>query len=1215
MSIKSESKSSVKNCHLSEKNSIESNLPDLNSVYASMPGISAVLDTAFRVVSATSEYFSATQTTENILGKEIYLIPPPFPENNIDEYQSSLKISVNKAAATRKPETMSIREHVVTTTDDHEGKIDKRYISYSFCPILDAKGELSHILYRAEDVTQFVRVGKDAILRTHEHSYSCTDDGAPINGYYAPLIILFSKNNKIDSAIYSALEGKYKVYQTSNCDYKIIQSQNMAPALLIICSDCAFEIIALLNSVRSSDESATIPAIVIADKSTDLPASIISDRSTQILYKPISSKIIRTQIDQVISKAQRIQIEQSRLAALVSSSEDAIIGAKLDGTITDWNKGAERIFGYTQNEIIGKSVQLLVPPEIYTDKNKIMNKIAQGDRIQQFETIRMRKDGTRINVSTSISPIRDTQGQITGASAITRDITQRKLTEKKMKSQAFLLEEMGQLAKVGGWEFDPKTGKGAWTSEVARIHDLDPSIEATAELGLSFFHGENREKIEIALHEAITNGTPYDLELELISAAGHKKWIRTICKPKIEDGTVTSIRGAFQDITDLKQAELEAKSSEKKLHDILEAVSDSLIVVNDDGQIVMVNSATLDMFGYPKAELLGMNIDIFVPEPYKNGHAGKCKSYFQCPDLHAPLWNKNINIRSKSGTEIPVDIALALTSIDSLPHAVASIRDISKRKKAEEALKASETKFRIITENLKELIYRADRNTFEVNYVNKAAKDIYGYTPEEWLEIPHLWEKTIHPDDKDMVLDFFVRAHQEVKDATIEYRVLDRNGKVHWVLDNMTWEKDETGNPVARLGAMTDITDQKQAMIYLTEQEKYLREILRGIKAAILIIDFKNKIVEEVNDEFIRISGKDKEQIIGASCAETLQCEAKCPKCDADGEVIQHLIFKNRSSIINTEGRRIPLEESFIPVTIRGQQRIVAVLFDITEQESLEHQLANAQKLESIGQLAAGLAHEINTPVQYVSGNLAYLRDSFATVMELLSLCEDSFGRMKSDEGQSMLAEWEQAKKDGELDFLKVDVPEAFKDTLFGVEQVSSIVKAMRKFSHPGSEKMQTINLKDSIENIITVSRNEWKYSSEIVTEFDPDLPVISCMPGSFNQAILNVLVNAAHANADATATNKKGSITITTVKKGDIAEITISDTGNGIPEKIQHRIFDPFFTTKEVGKGTGQGLGIVHSVMKKHGGSINFKTSPGQGTSFILRFPIDQEDKSGSDE
>ncbi|WP_320008996.1 PAS domain S-box protein [Maridesulfovibrio sp.] len=1186
------------------------------NICTAISGIFAVLDKKHNIIYASEDFYKATGTTSDIIGQTIFLIQPPFCEDDTEGFSSSLRLSLNKIAEELIPNRMPLREHIAVVQNGVQETSSTRYISYSNYPVMDEKRDLSCIVFKTEDVTDFVMSGINITFDKPQKSGATHPAPTPQtvypdhveDGNYLPRVLLLSTNVLTERTVNAALKEGYKLLHTSRCESALHYVHNTNPTAIIIDLCCPDKINALIDSLRAEKKFANIPVLVTENKTINISELFTKDPMTELLGTPLSQKRVRAHVDRMIAKNQRIQIEQSRLAALVASSEDAIIGAKLDGTITDWNTGAERIFGYTPKEIIGKSVQILVPPDIYADKTKIMNLIAQGEHIKQLETIRLSKDGRRIDVSTSISPIRNHQGTIIGASAITRDITRRKKTEQEMKSQAFLLEEIGQLAKVGGWEFDPQTGRGSWTDETARIYDIDPDITATAELGLSFFYGEHRENIEAALEKAVENGTPYDLELEMTTAKGHKKWIRAICKPRVEDGKVISIRGAFQDITDIKSAELRVRNSEKKLYDILEAISDALVVVNEDGNIVMVNSATIKMFGYSREELLGENINFFVPEPYKKEHTIKCKSYFKSPDFHAPLWNKNISIQTRSGIGVPVDIALSLTSIDGSPHAIASIRDISRRKKAEENLKASETKFRVITENLKELIYRADYKTLKINYVNKAVKDIYGYTPAEWLAKPNVWEENLHPDDKELVLKYINKAVREFNDVKLEYRILDRNGNIHWVHDSMTWEKDESGNPVAILGAMADITEKKLVLIYLEEKEKFLRDILHGIKAAILIIDFTKGIVVDANDEFLRITGKNKEQVIGQSCAKVLQCNNHCPQCSAGGGIVCDLVFKERSRIKKSDGSQIPLEQSFIPVTIHGEKRIVAVLFDVTEQVAIERQLAYAQKLESIGQLAAGLAHEINTPVQYIAGNIDYLKESFTKMMRLIYFCDESFKQYNNDTGNSILKAWDKAKSENDLDFLNEDIPEAFKETLFGVDQVSSIVKAMRNFSHPGSETKQSIELEETIKNIITVSRNEWKYSSDIITDFDPDLPTISCMPGSFNQAVLNILVNAAHANAEAAGTGPKKNITIKTRKKGNVAEISISDSGKGIPLEIQHRIFDPFFTTKEVGKGTGQGLGIVHSVMQKHEGSVSFNSVSGEGTTFFLRFPIDSE-------
>jgi signal transduction histidine kinase len=190
---------------------------------------------------------------------------------------------------------------------------------------------------------------------------------------------------------------------------------------------------------------------------------------------------------------------------------------------------------------------------------------------------------------------------------------------------------------------------------------------------------------------------------------------------------------------------------------------------------------------------------------------------------------------------------------------------------------------------------------------------------------------------------------------------------------------------------------------------------------------------------------------------------------------------------------------------------------------------------------------------------------------------------------------------------LKEEIPKALSQALSGVQRVARIVQAMKDFSHPGTESKTPIDLNRAIESTLTVCRNEWKYVAELETDLDASLPAVSCLPGEFNQVILNIVVNAAHAIADQAKDGEKGVIRVTTRRVNDRVEIRISDTGTGIPESARGRVFDPFFTTKEVGKGTGQGLAIARSVVvDKHQGEIFFETEMGKGTTFIIRLPIE---------
>jgi len=304
----------------------------------------------------------------------------------------------------------------------------------------------------------------------------------------------------------------------------------------------------------------------------------------------------------------------------------------------------------------------------------------------------------------------------------------------------------------------------------------------------------------------------------------------------------------------------------------------------------------------------------------------------------------------------------------------------------------------------------------------------------------------------------------------------------------------------------------------------------------------------------------------------------------------------------------------------QGQLRgFTKMTHDLTERRQAEEQrqqielkLRQSQKLEAIGQLAAGIAHEINTPIQYTEHNLHFLQESFRDLKQLLDhhqilLLAAQTGKIPPELVQEVKRLLDQVQG-GDL---VGEIPVAIEEALQGTERIAKIVRAMKEFSHPGTgnkDKPASTNLNQAIESTITVARNEWKYVADVVTEFDPAMPPVQMFASEFNQVILNLLVNAAHAIADVLGkgSRSKGTITVTTLRDNGWAEIRLRDTGAGIPENIRHRIFEPFFTTKAVGKGTGQGLALAHSVIvERHRGELRFETEPGQGTCFIIRLPL----------
>jgi two-component system, NtrC family, sensor kinase len=266
--------------------------------------------------------------------------------------------------------------------------------------------------------------------------------------------------------------------------------------------------------------------------------------------------------------------------------------------------------------------------------------------------------------------------------------------------------------------------------------------------------------------------------------------------------------------------------------------------------------------------------------------------------------------------------------------------------------------------------------------------------------------------------------------------------------------------------------------------------------------------------------------------------------------------------------------------------------------------LLQAQKLESVGQLAAGIAHEINTPTQFIGSNIEFLEESFAALQRLINSLQKVLQAITlesplaetSREAEILLAEldWE---------YLEKEIPAAIRESKEGIKRVTTIVQAMKEFSHPGSKEKAFYDLNKIIKTTITVASNEWKYCAEIETHLEQNLPQVFCLADEIGQVFLNILVNASHA---ITGKNKdggeKGRITISTRQLAKYVQICIEDTGIGIPENIRERVFDPFFTTKAVGMGTGQGLAIAHDVIeKKHGGTLSFTSEMGKGTVFTI--------------
>jgi signal transduction histidine kinase len=315
------------------------------------------------------------------------------------------------------------------------------------------------------------------------------------------------------------------------------------------------------------------------------------------------------------------------------------------------------------------------------------------------------------------------------------------------------------------------------------------------------------------------------------------------------------------------------------------------------------------------------------------------------------------------------------------------------------------------------------------------------------------------------------------------------------------------------------------------------------------------------------------------------------------------------ATVLRSDGVRPEMRWTGTSEMLSGTKSLRGLMQDVTELRRLGRELTAAQKLESVGRLAAGVAHEINTPVQFVSDNVQFARASMTDIATVIAAYR-ALQETAQQGGNVMEAATRatQAETAVELDYLMKDVPLALEGAVEGLDRIATIVRSMKEFAHPDQAEKTHADLNQAIRSTLVIAHNEYKYVADVDTQFG-ELPLVPCYLGEINQVVLNLIINAAHAISDVIKdTGRLGKLTISTRfdADADVVEVVIADSGSGIPESARNQVFDPFFTTKEVGKGTGQGLAFARSVIvNKHGGTLRFETECGKGTAFFIRLPM----------
>ena len=659
-----------------------------------------------------------------------------------------------------------------------------------------------------------------------------------------------------------------------------------------------------------------------------------------------------------------------------------------------------------------------------------------------------------------------------------------------------------------------------------------------------------------------------------------------------------------------RQAEAALALERERFQNLMDFMPDAIYFKNLESQFILVNKAYAKSYGFssPEDAIGKSDLEIFGNEHAARAFADEQK-ILTAGEMLIGLEEKEDRSDGRvtwvSSTKVPVrDAAGQIVGL------VGISRDITHRKKAEAAFLESALKYQTLIESVSDWVWEANAD-MEYTYSNPKAVTILGFELEQIIG-RSIYDLMLGVEQSRIAALLEPLVRKEQREAIFDCLCLRRNGDVVTLEMNVSVIADESDQVRGFRGVARDVTERRR----MDEQLRKLTRALDQSGMSVVISNVQGKI-EYVNARFTELTGYTSQEVIG-----------QVPGTFLAGDDIPDLVKKIHSAVFEDREWRGELcsrkkngeiyWETTVISPIKNEEGLItqclSVREDITERkrleqerETMELQLRQAQKLESVGQLAAGIAHEINTPIQYVGDNLRFIQESFAGLCVLIERYDKLVASLPPGPADPLAQAVQSAKADCDIDYLLGEIPSAIGQSLDGVQRVADIVRAMKEFSHPGGKEKTALDINHSIQMTVTVARNEWKYVAEVQTDFAQNLPLVPCFADEFNQVILNLLVNAAHAIGDVVK-NKggKGVITISTRSDRQWVEIRIADTGTGIAEEHRQRIFELFFTTKEVGKGTGQGLALARAIIvKKHGGEITFETAVGVGTTFIVRLPV----------
>jgi PAS domain S-box-containing protein len=734
----------------------------------------------------------------------------------------------------------------------------------------------------------------------------------------------------------------------------------------------------------------------------------------------------------------------------------------------------------------------------------------------------------------------------------------------------------------------------------ARTLNLKTPEEAVGKSDCDFFTEQHAKDAFSDEQQIVHSGQPLlDKEEMETWPDGRITWVSTSKMPLLSpEGEIIGTFGISRDVTKSRHTRQALIESEARFQELITAIHEVFWILEaGTGRVLYVSSVYESIWGTP-VESLYKDPQGWISYVHEDDRENISVLYAK---EHRVAFEVSFRIRRPDG-ELRWIRQRGFPVFDEEKRVVrvAGVSaDITKARQANDEFVRTQRLLASIVNSSHDAIFSESLDGTITTW-NPAAEEIFGYSADQIVGLP---TTVLLYQEQEREHDWICgRAHHGLPVPNLDTIRRHKDGHALSVSLTAFPVRNEAGDMIGISTTICDLSAHRQLEQKLSTVEAQLRAVLETTGEYVLAIDREWRIT------YMNRARPDEtlEQVVGKLLWNYQpDLAGSIFEQEYRGAMEQRLIRR-------FEGYLASAKKWLACTAYPTDTGLLILVQDVTERHAIDDQWRSAQKMEAIGQLAAGIAHEINTPIQYVGDNTQFLKECWEQAANILDLAQQLRKGISEAGGDTpVCAQFDASVKAADLSYLREEVPKAIDQTLDGVERVAKIVRAMKEFSHPGSEDKQAVDLNKAVEATVTIARNEWKYIADVELKLDHDLPLVMCLAGEINQVLLNLLVNASHAIAEAQKRTggNRGTITISTRRDDPWVELRVQDSGTGIPEHIRDKIFDPFFTTKEVGKGTGQGLTLAQTVVvKKHSGQIWFESESGKGTTFFVRLPLSAE-------